>query len=167
MARKGRTYGEKNEVSLTSMMDVMTIILVFLLKQIDAEGQLVTAAENLILPASTSTKVPSEVSLGVIVDQSFVLVDGMQIIPTKDVAEQDSLLVEALHVVLKEKREIEKEAAVVSCQRTGECNDDGGKVLVQLDKNTHFGIMYKIMATCGYSEFSNVTFAVSMKNQEE
>jgi len=163
MARKGRTYGEKAEIPLTSMMDVMTIILVFLLKQIDAEGQLVTAAENLVLPNSTSTKVPSEVSLGVVVDQNWVLVDGQRILETKVVSEQDSLLVEALDAVLKEKREVEKEALV----QKGESDEGGGKIIIQLDKNTHFGIMYKVMATCGLSGFSNISFAVNMKNPEE
>jgi biopolymer transport protein ExbD len=163
MARKGRSYGQPQEISLTSMMDVMTIILVFLLKQIDAEGQLVTAAENLVLPASTSKKVPTEVSMGVVVDQSWVLVDGQQITETKKVAEQDSLLVEALDVVLSAKREVEKEAVL---QKGGE-DEGGGKVIIQLDKNTHFGIMYKVMATCGLSGFSNISFAVNMKNPEE
>jgi biopolymer transport protein ExbD len=163
MARKSRSYGEKQEISMTSLMDVMTIILVFLLKQIDAEGQLVTAAENLVLPASTSKKVPTEVSMGVVVDQSWVLVDGQQITETKKVADQDSLLVEALDIVLQEKRAVEKEAML----QRGEADEGGGKVIIQLDKNTHFGIMYKVMATCGLSGFSNISFAVNMKNQEE
>jgi len=163
MARKSRVYGERSDIPLTSMMDVMTIILVFLLKQIDAEGQLVTAAENLVLPASTSKKVPSEVSMGVVVDQNWVLVDGQQITPTKSVSDQDSLLVEALDVVLQEKRAVEKEAML----QRGEDAEGGGKVIIQLDKNTHFGIMYKVMATCGLSGFSNISFAVNMKNPEE
>jgi biopolymer transport protein ExbD len=163
MARKGRRYGEPQEISMTSLMDVMTIILVFLLKQIDAEGQLVTAAENLVLPASTSKKVPTEVSMGVVVDQNWVLVDGQQIALTKSVSDQDSLLVEALDVVLQEKRATEKEAML----QRGEADEGGGKVIIQLDKNTHFGIMYKVMATCGLSGFSNISFAVNMKNPEE
>ncbi|MDR1812123.1 MAG: biopolymer transporter ExbD [Candidatus Fibromonas sp.] len=163
MARRSRQYGESSELSLTSMMDVMTIILVFLIKQVDTEGQLVTAAENLVLPNSTSTKVPKEVSLGVVVDHNFVLVDGQQIVETKIVAEQDSLMVEALDVVLKEKREIEKAAKLAK----GEADEGGGNIIVQLDKNTEYDIMYKVMATCGASGFTNVAFAVNMKNAED
>ena len=163
MARKSRQYGEMSGLSLTSMMDVMTIILVFLIKQVDTEGQLVTAAENLVLPNSTSMKVPKEVSLGLVVDQNWVLIDGQQIIETSKVSEQDSLLVEALDVVLKEKRETEKAALIAK----GESDEGGGNIIVQLDKNTYYDIMYKVMATCGASGFTNVAFAVNMKNAEE
>jgi biopolymer transport protein ExbD len=163
MARKTREYGEKNEFSLTSMMDIMTIILVFMIKQVDAEGQLITAAENLVLPNSTSTKVPKEVSLGLVVDQNWVLVDGQQVVETKIVAEQDSLLVEAVDAILKEKREAEKAAQLAR----GESDEGGGNIIVQLDKNTHYDIMFKVMATCGASGFTNVAFAVNMLNSEE
>jgi len=163
MARKSRQYGEEAGLSLTSMMDVMTIILVFLIKQVDTEGQLVTAAENLVLPNSTSTKVPKEVSLGLVVDQNWVLVDGQRILETSLVSAQDSLLVEALDVVLKEKRETEKTALLAK----GESDEGGGNVIVQLDKNTQYDIMFKVMATCGFSGFTNVAFAVNMKNSEE
>jgi len=162
MARKSRQYGEASDLSLTSMMDVMTIILVFLIKQVDTEGQLVTAAENLVLPVSTSTKVPKEVSLGLIVDHEWVLVDGQQIVKTSVVSEQDSLMVEALDAVLKEKREVEKAALLAK----GESDEGGGNVIVQLDKNTYYDIMFKVMATCGASGFTNVAFAVTMKGEE-
>jgi len=162
MARKSRKYGEQSDLSLTSMMDVMTIILVFLIKQVDTEGQLVTAAENLVLPASTSTKVPKEVSLGLIVDHNWVLVDGQQIVETSVVSEQDSLLVAALDAVLKEKRETEKAALLAK----GESDEGGGNIIVQLDKNTAYDIMFKVMATCGASGFTNVAFAVTMKGEE-
>ena len=162
MARKSRKYGEPSELSLTSMMDVMTIILVFLIKQVDTEGQLITASENLVLPASTSTKVPKEVSLGLVVDHNWVLVDGQQIVETSVVSEQDSLLVAALDAVLKEKRETEKAALLAK----GESDEGGGNIIVQLDKNTYYDIMFKVMATCGASGFTNVAFAVTMKGEE-
>jgi len=162
MARKSRKYGEPSDLSLTSMMDVMTIILVFLIKQVDTEGQLITASENLVLPNSTSTKVPKEVSLGLVVDQNWVLVDGQRIVETSVVSEQDSLLVEALDVVLQEKREAEKAALLAK----GESDDGGGNIIVQLDKNTYYDIMFKVMATCGRSGFTNVAFAVTMKGEE-
>ena len=163
MARRARKYGKETPFSLTSMMDIMTIILVFMIKQVDAEGQLVTAAENLVLPNSTTKKSPTEVSLGLIVDQNWVLVDGQQIIETKVVSDQDSLLVAALDEVLREKREVEKAAMVAR----GESGEGGGNIIVQLDKNTEYDIMYKVMATCGVSGFTNVAFAVNMTNAEE
>jgi len=162
--RKSRGFGTgASSLNLNSMMDVMTIVLVFLIKQIDTEGQLVTAAENLVLPNSTSMKVPKEVSLGIVVDQSWVLVDGQQIVQTSIVSEQDSLMVAALDAVLSEKREAEKQAKLAR----GEPDEGGGNVIVQLDKNMSYDVMFKVMATCGISGFTNVAFAVNMLNAEE
>jgi len=104
MARKSRKYGEEVPFSITSMMDMMTIILVFMIKNMDAEGQLLTQAENLILPVSTSRVQPKEVSLTVVVDANYVIVDNAKIIPTEDVLKQEDLLVTAVDSVLKERR---------------------------------------------------------------
>ena len=62
---RGRANKKKNELFLqiTSMMDMFTIILVFLLKSFSAEGSLLTNADNLVLPNSQSKKKPTEVNL--------------------------------------------------------------------------------------------------------
>ena len=163
MARKGRKYGKKGSLSITSMLDMFTIILVFLLKQMDAEGQLITQAENLKLPGSTSKKTPEEVTLQVIVDKDFILVDNEKIVETQIVHDQDSLQVAAMVPKLEELREIEVKAA----QAAGEDEGEGGKVIVQLDKNLEYDVMYKVMATCGMGGYNNISFAVIQTLAEE
>jgi len=148
---------------LTSMMDMMTIILVFMIKNIDAEGQLVTQAENLVLPNSTSKVQPKEVSLTVVVDNGFVVVDNEKIVPTADVLAQDSLLVEKVNAVLEERRQIEKDHALANNLPA----DEAGRIIVQIDKNIPYDAMYKVMATCGFSGYTNIAFAVMMKNGGE
>jgi biopolymer transport protein ExbD len=163
MARKMRKYADDIPFSLTSMMDMMTIILVFMIKNIDAEGQLVTQAENLILPVSTSKVQPKEVSLTVIVDNNYVLVDNSKIIETAEVLEQEDLLIAKVDSVLKERRETEKEHALTM----GLPADEPGNIIVQIDKNIPYDAMYKVMATCGFSGYNNIAFAVSMKDGGE
>jgi biopolymer transport protein ExbD len=159
MARQSRTYGDKNnKLNITSMMDAFTIVLVFLLKSFAAEGNLLTQADNLKLPYSVSQKQPTEVALLVVVDADQVLIDNVPVIETKLVRAQDSLLVAPMVEELKKKRAAEKKAALIR----GDDGDgeEGGKVIVQLDKNTEYDIMYKVMATCGFAEYNNVAFAV-------
>ena len=136
--RKTRKYSEDVPFSLTSMMDMMTIILVFMIKNIDAEGQLVTQAENLVLPNSTSKVQPKEVSLTVVVDNGFVVVDNEKIVPTADVLAQDSLLVEKVNAVLEERRQIEKDHALANNLPA----DEAGRIIVQIDKNIPYDAMY-------------------------
>ena len=133
--RKTRKYSEDVPFSLTSMMDMMTIILVFMIKNIDAEGQLVTQAENLVLPNSTSKIQPKEVSLTVVV----------------------------VNTVLQDRRQIEKDHALANNLPA----DEAGHIIVQIDKNIPYDAMYKVMATCGFSGYTNIAFAVMMKNGGE
>jgi biopolymer transport protein ExbD len=157
MAKKTRKFGDKDgTLNITSMLDMFTIILVFLIKQMDAEGQLITQAENLKLPGSTSQKTPAEVSLQVVVDRNYVLIDGQQVIETEKVAAHDSLLVGTMVSVLEEKREAEKKHALAQ----GEDADEAGQVIVQLDKNMNYDTMYKVMATCGWAGYNHISFAI-------
>ena len=151
MARKTRKYSEDVPFSLTSMMDMMTIILVFLIKNLDAEGQLITQAENLVLPVSTSK------------DAGHVVVDNQKIIATPDVMAQEDLLIAKVDSVLKLRRETEREHAL----KAGLPADEAGNIIIQIDKNIPYDVMYKVMATCGFSGYTNIAFAVSMKNGGE
>lgn len=163
MARKTRQYAKDVPFSLTSMMDMMTIILVFMIKNIDAEGQLVTQAENLILPVSTSKVQPKEVSLTVVVDANYVLVDNAKIIKTEEVLAQQELLLTKVDSVLQERRKAEQEHALAA----GLPADEAGNIVVQIDKNIPYDAMYKVMATCGFAGYTNIAFAVMMKNGGE
>ena len=163
MARKTRKYSEDVPFSLTSMMDMMTIILVFMIKNMDAEGQLLTQAENLILPISTSKVQPKTVSLTVVVDANYVIADNEKVVPTADVLAQEDLLVTKLDEILKDRRAIEQEHAL----KMGLPADEAGNIIVQIDKNIPYDAMYKVMATCGLSGYTNIAFAVMQKNGGE
>lgn len=162
-ARSRRDFkGKAQGLQLTSMMDMFTIVLVFLIKQVDSEGNLLTQADNLKLPLSTSVKTPKEVTLTVVVDASHVLIDDEQVEETEVIGKQDSLLVGSMIPVLEEKREAEKKLALAK----GEDADEAGSIIVQLDKNQAYDIMYKVMATCGWSGYTNIAFAIIQKNAE-
>lgn len=160
MARKARSYGGGSDsLNITSLMDVLTIVLVFLLKNFESEGNLLTMADNLKLPNSASKVTPKEVMLTVVVDNEQILVDNTPVVKTAAVAAQDSLRVGPMSDLLMEKRKEEKEAAM----RRGEDASETGKVIVQIDKNIPYDIMYKVMATCGASGYGNIAFAVMQR----
>lgn len=161
--RQPRRYGSGNaKLNITSMMDVLTIVLVFLLKNFESEGNLLTQADNLKLPYSVSKKTVKEIAITVVVDNEQVLVDNTPVFPTDSVRAQDSLLVAPMMDMLKEKREEEKKVAMAS----GDDEATTGTVIVQLDKNIPYDVMYKVMATCGFSGYGNIAFAVVQKNAE-
>ena len=146
-------------LNLTAMMDGFTIILVFLINLFSADGQLLTNAENLVLPNSESRKKPQEVNLQLVVTNDMILLDNQAVVPTDNVRnisqEESDPVIVTLEEKLKESLAIE-EAMV----RMGVLNDVMGRIIVQIDKNIDFDVVFKIMNTCGRAGYNNMNFAV-------
>ncbi len=157
---KERKHAE--ELSMVSLMDIFTVILLFLLQTFSAEGNLLTQAENLHLPNSTSKKTVTEIALTVVVDKDNISVDNGIVYQTPKVSQQDSLVIGPMNKALEEKRA--QEVRVMMAM--GKDDEETGKVIVQIDRNLPFDIMYKVMGTCGYSGYGNVAFAIVQKNAE-
>ena len=76
--KKKRRFGGDDELNITSMMDMMTIILVFLLKSIGSSEVEVRTSDNLKLPYSTN-KAPPMLTVSVVVQKDSILVDGKEV----------------------------------------------------------------------------------------
>ena len=161
MSKRKVKKQEEAGLIITSLIDVFVIVLVFLMRSVSSEGNLMTSADNLVLPMSSRSKSPTEVSLTIIGDQDNINVDDRAIAKTVDVRKQDSLLVPGILSVLEKKREEEKKAEML-----GIIKEATGKVVVQFDKNTPYDIVTKIMATCGYAGYTNIKFAVTKRGEE-
>ena len=160
MARKIKRQEEAGLI-ITSLIDVFVIVLVFLMRSVSSEGNLMTSAENLVLPLSARSKSPTEVSLTIIGDNKHISVDDHQVAETEVVMKQDSLVIRSILDLLIKKREEERKAEVL-----GIIKEATGKVVVQFDKNMPYGVVTKVMATCGYSGYNNIKFAVTKKGEE-
>jgi len=146
-------------LNITSMMDMFTIILVFLLKQFSSEGTIMTNADNLILPNSVSKKKPKEVNLQVAVTTDMILVDNQPVAPTEDARKIPDENPDPSILKLEEKLAscFAQEEEMV---KMGALNQVAGKVIVQVDKNIEFDVLFKVMNTCGKVGYNNMNFAV-------
>jgi biopolymer transport protein ExbD len=75
-------------LNITSMMDMMTIILVFLLKSYSTQDISVAPSEDLELPVSTVKKAP-EVAVNVVVSKKNVVVDGVPVLNLEHVPDEN------------------------------------------------------------------------------
>jgi biopolymer transport protein ExbD len=151
---------------VTSLLDVFTIILLYLMKNYSAEGSILTNADNLILPNSISNKRPTEVTLQIAVADDIVTVDNTPCCPTDDIRkipqENPDPVVPKLLERLEAKYDQEKEMV-----KSGSLNDMQGKITIQVDKNIDFDTVYKIMNTCGKVGYNNMNFAVMEREGAE
>jgi len=166
MARGHFSKKKKMEgLNITSMMDMMTIILLFLLKSFSADGSMLTNADNLQLPNSVSQLRPQELPLQVAVTTDAILVDNTPVMITNalrnlESSEFDQDTTTALDVALRRKMEEQLELL-----RIGAITEPVGEIIVQLDKSLNFDIMYRVMRVCGRQGFTNMKFAVMMREQ--
>jgi biopolymer transport protein ExbD len=136
---------EKGELNMNSMMDMMTIILLFLLKSYSVEGSLVKQSENLRLPESMRDEKPKK-ELNVAVSQNVILVNDEPIMPVSQI-DQDEMLIGPLAQKLVEYAEQEKQMEIEVAKEFTH------QVIIQGDRKITFDILFKIMYTCSKSEF--------------
>lgn len=146
--RKAHLKADRGELNLNSMMDMMTIILLFLLKTYSTTGQILTASEDLKLPYSASTEQPKK-ELSISVTRHSILVGSESIMSLEDLSSADNLirpLYARLSQLAKEADEDEK--------RFGKPFTH--EVIVQADENTPFQILVKVLYTCGQSQYNKL-----------
>jgi biopolymer transport protein ExbD len=131
---------------LTSLIDVMTILLVFLIKSFSVEGELVTPSRDLTLPVSSARQTPAPAP-AVVITQREILVDGAALAPVRSLARSDSMLIEPLFKKLDEM----KKAYGASAR----------EVMIQADRDILFAIVKKVMFTCSRAGFDEFTVLVT------
>ena len=151
--KKHDTSAKRVSLNLTSMMDMFTIILVFLLKTYSTEGQLIHPSENLTLPMSTVKNAP-EIALDVVVSKEWIMVNNEPVIEVDDVANQPGLIIDSLARVLQQySTEAKRMEELYGVKFSG-------KVTIQGDKELPFRTLVKVMATCGRSDYPNMRLVV-------
>ena len=144
------------KLQLTSMMDMFTIILVFLLKTYSTQGQLINPSQNLTLPIS-QTQHPPEVGLDVTVSTQRILVNGKFVEQIETVGRQEQYLIPRLQNELlkyaNQAEQMEKNYGVKF----------SGKVTIQGDKRLPYRYLMKVMYTCAQSKYPNMRFVVYME----
>ncbi len=79
MKRRNAVAHEVNFLNITAMMDMMTIILVFLLKSLSASSANLPQTNDLALPTSILQGEPSESAIQIVVSRDRVLVNGNEL----------------------------------------------------------------------------------------
>ena len=140
---------------LTSMMDILTVLLLFLLKSFIVEGEVITPVPGVNLPESTSKTTPRAAVVIAIFDDN-VLLDGHLVAKVSSVVDSDDLLIEPLADQLDQSREKIIEIA----RRRGSKEEFSGEVAIQGDRDINFAVLQRVMYTCTVSGYGNISLAV-------
>ena len=144
---------------MTSLIDLMTVIIIFLLQSFSTEGQIITVSSDLTLPASSARK-PPELTVNVIVTDKYIMAETDKVATVAEVLGSDDLVVPQLGEWLRQRREMTEDIAKYSSKTAFT-----GTVTIQADKRIHFRLLKKIMYTCGRQGFNNFAFAVESTSE--
>jgi biopolymer transport protein ExbD len=150
MSAKRRQHDLDTELNITSLMDIMTIILVFLLKSYSTEDIQIAPSENLLLPVSSADR-PPELAVNTVISKIAITVDGVDVVAVSgnQVGEQDKrgTLITPLFDSLKASADQAKANAVIT---GGKFN---GRLLLQCDRDIPFSLLREVMYTAGQAKF--------------
>ena len=164
LARKKRhdrdAEGEIKELNITAMMDIMTIILVFLIKSYATSAVTMTSSEDLKPPISTTRLTPKD-TIAVTITPKHVLVgdkpkvelDKGQLRP----GDLSGRLIVPLDAALK--KEVEKLKTIQ--ERGG--NAFSHELTVIGDKRIQYDLLMSVLYTAGQNELENYRFIVIQK----
>lgn len=153
---KHRRRGVKEmSLQITSLIDVFTILLVFLLKSYATEGHVMQLAESIRLPASTAREKVNP-AVAVAFNGRALYVDGdLVIADVEPYTESSDPLVEPLYEELKGRADRLKKVAA-----SNPAVVFTGEITLQSDKEVPFRLLKKVIYTAGQAEYVNQSLAV-------
>jgi biopolymer transport protein ExbD len=149
---------------VTSLIDFFSIVVIYLMKSYSSEGSILTNADNLVLPNSVAVTKPKEIFLQLAATNDMVLVDNLPIVPTDDVRRIPQENPDPIVAKLEEKLNASY-AQEQQMVKLGALNKIQGNVIIQMDKNVEFDVLFKLMNTCGKVGYNNMNFAVMEREQ--
>ncbi|HEX9306623.1 MAG TPA: biopolymer transporter ExbD [Anaeromyxobacter sp.] len=158
--------GEIRELNIVAMMDMMTIILVFLLKSYQASAINVNMSADLTIPQSTTQLHPQE-NISVTVSLKEVAVNDRKVaevkgglIPAtaKEGGRADAFFVGAVFDALK--KEVEKQKKIAKWNKNAPFT---GRVNVVADRKIPYRTLMEVLYTAGQAELGEYKFMV-LKN---
>lgn len=152
--RRRRKEPELAKPQMTSLVDVLTVLVFFLLKNFSSEGDIVTQTKNLELPYSSSMTKPEQ-ALTVAISPMHILVDGAPVALVAEEWERGGTDIPSLGRLLEERRKQTEQIAEYD-----QSVKFDGKLSIQGDKKIPYWLLQKVLATCGENGYSSFSLAV-------
>ena len=147
-----RGKDKKVTLSLTSMIDMFTILLVFLLKSYSADGQIVIVSDQLVLPKARMEK-SVELKLDIQVNNSVIIFDGSPVVAVTPELLQSGNSIPVLVTRLRDHMEYSRLSR-------GTLTEDDLKVNIQGDVGMPAILLQRVMASCTEAGYVGQNLAV-------
>ncbi|MEI6092806.1 MAG: biopolymer transporter ExbD [bacterium] len=159
----GRRNFELAELNITALLDMFTMLLIFLLINFSSVSYELKTSSFMDFPKSYSEKKPIDL-LNIVVDKYNVMVDGVVVVTHKNgvlnpsYVDHNGFRIIPLYDALLKYSERNKYISSVNKKLQSE-----GKILLQMDKDIPFFLLRQIMYTAGQAEYGDFKFIAIKK----
>ncbi|MFP2930142.1 ExbD/TolR family protein [Pyxidicoccus sp. 3LG] len=168
LARKKRkereAAGEIKELNITAMMDMMTILLVFLLKSFASSSAAITASEDVRPPVSSTRATPKD-TVAITITPKNIMVGDKEVMRLQNgqlpADKLQGRLVLPLDAALK--KEVEKLKYIAERNPAAPFSRE---LSVIADKKIAYDMLLTVLYTAGQNELENYRFVVLQKDGE-
>jgi len=153
---------DKTELGITSLMDIVSIIVVYLLKSYASDPVVINPSAGQKIPLSTADA-PMQDGIPIFVTQRGIIFDNKKLVPmdSEGNIDKDSVkdhLIGPLYDALAE--EVDK--AKTLAENTGK--PWSGRAILVGDQDLKFSALVDVMYTAGRAEFSEYSFCIIRKS---
>jgi len=131
---------------ITSLVDVMTILLIFLIKNFSVDSDIVSPPSNVDLPVSSSEKA-AQSRCAVTITKEDIIAGDQVLASVADVEKSESLIIEPLYTMMR--------GMLPACMI-----EDAGSIVVLCDRDVNFSVVKKVMSTCSRAGVVNYSILV-------
>jgi biopolymer transport protein ExbD len=169
--RKRAIDPEINFLNITAMLDMMTIILVFLLKSMSQSSASLPQSNDLQMPKSVLTTEASQDGVPIIISKSHIMVEDESVVDVPADASHgveakykrggpNDLYITKLGQTVKSWRDIDRQVR----QAQGK-DASGSEAIIIADKDTPYRLLVEVLFTLGQNEFNKFHLMVLQTNK--
>jgi biopolymer transport protein ExbD len=163
--KERQAAGEVRDLNITAMMDMMTIILVFLLKSYSASSVAMTASQDVQPPLSTTRATPRD-TVAITMTPTHIFVGDRSVVEMADgqlpAHELEGRLLLPLDRQLK--KEVEKLKFIADRNPSAPFSRE---LSVIADRKIPYDLLLTVLYTAGRNELENYRFVVLQKDPTE
>lgn len=149
------------ELNLTAMVDMFTVIVIFLIQSFSGEGE-ISVQKNLVLPDSEKAVPLSERGPVVVIVKNELMLDGVKLASLDDEAAANDPGIPALEERLRAIKE-QKDALEAELRRRDPTRAEkgfDGHLIFQADEGTDFALVRRAIFTANQAGWTHLQFAV-------
>jgi len=148
--------GKKNvdqSLPLVPFIDFLIVLIVFLIMQFAASGELLTTVATITMPDAHNTE-SLEISPVIAIDANIVALDGNRVADTNTLAQ--TAQVDRIETLIQNLETLKRNWSILH-----PAEPFPGNVILQADINIDYRVVKKVMFSAAQAGYTNVSFAVN------